>query len=485
MCRKAVGCWLALTLVVVSGIRAEETVSPLKELEWLIGSWQATFTVPEAFVEIPGAGKEVTSFSRYEWMGGKNYIRCIFQDVADGKVINSGEEIIAGDPESGITHEIFGTGGLHGPGKWQKKQDGVWELHWEVANSQRKYTGTSIHRPQGKNAYKWQMVNLKRDGEDQPNWPVVTFRRTSGEDSFRSWAKFMVGGVWTNTDDEGNLHEHAYRWTPDKRLIELVVLAGPLPSPSRAIKVGVDPLTGRHTWWTFGNNGGTQATFDRVGENEWLIRGSRRDQESGEIETGVWKAIKVGSDQLQLAFIPRGDDKLRKFTWIRKKMPEAPVQSQLKDLECFTGDWQATATLPKESAPSDKLGELGGKAVTLSMSVRWAPGKCAQLVDVDWYVPDLVRIKGTAVRAWDQDSKQIREHLFTTHKGTWTGSWKQNGETWVHSYRGHDLDGKVGTGKQTCTFRSADEFVLTETNRTLDGKPQPDMKWTFKRNGQR
>jgi len=93
----------------------------------------------------------------------------------------------------------------------------------------------------------------------------------------------------------------------------------------------------------------------------------------------------------------------------------------------------------------------------------------------------VVLIMGTTIRAWDQDSGRIRHHLFTTHKGTWSATWKRDGARWINEYEGKDLDGKQGVGKEVITFKGRDHYVLNQTNRTLDGKPQPDIDWHFKR----
>jgi hypothetical protein len=160
---------------------------------------------------------------------------------------------------------------------------------------------------------------------------------------------------------------------------------------------------------------------------------------------------------------------------------ESPVYQHLEDLECFIGDWEATAILPDGTAPSDQLGEVAGKQVVLKTSVRWAPGKCAQIIDVTYQIEGVVLIKGTAIRAWDQDAKQIREYQFTTHKGVWTGTWKKDGGSWIHEYRGKNLDSRVGTGKRVISFSDENNYVIKDINRTLAGKPQPAEQWKFKR----
>jgi hypothetical protein len=156
----------------------------------------------------------------------------------------------------------------------------------------------------------------------------------------------------------------------------------------------------------------------------------------------------------------------------------SPVYPHLKALECFIGDWEAKVTIPDGSTPSEELGPVAGKQVVLTLSIRWAPGKCAQIINATYQIED-VQIKGTAIRAWDENV--IRQYQFTTHKGVWSGTWKKDGGTWIFEYEGKNLDGRIGSGKRLITFKNEDNFVVKETSQMLAGKPQPDNEWHFKR----
>ena len=160
---------------------------------------------------------------------------------------------------------------------------------------------------------------------------------------------------------------------------------------------------------------------------------------------------------------------------------DSPVYPHLEALECFVGDWEAKATIPDGATASDELGEVAGNQVVLSVSVRWAPGKCAQIANVKYHMQGVAQIMGTAIRAWDQTSEKICEHQFTTHKGIWAGTWKKDGKKWIYEYEGRNLDGKKGTGTRVMTFKNEDCYVVKDTNQTLDGKPQPDIEWRFER----
>jgi hypothetical protein len=159
----------------------------------------------------------------------------------------------------------------------------------------------------------------------------------------------------------------------------------------------------------------------------------------------------------------------------------APVYPQLEALEQFIGDWEARSTVPDDAPPSELLGPIAGKTVILTTYVRWAPGKCAQVINLTYKIPDTVQILGTGIRAWDQKAQQICEHSFTTHKGTWSGTWKKDGNAWVYEYQGINLDGEKWTGKRVFTFTDKDHYVLKDIEQTCDGEPRPDAELALQR----
>lgn len=155
--------------------------------------------------------------------------------------------------------------------------------------------------------------------------------------------------------------------------------------------------------------------------------------------------------------------------------------SFLKDLDVFSGSWEATAVIPAGTAESERLGTVQGKKVTIIETARWAPGKCAQIVDVSYQIDGSETILGTTLFGWDQKAKTITTTHYTTHKGVWSGTAVKDGSKWVFSYEGLNLDGKKGVGKRVVTFTDEDHYTLTERDCTLDGKPQPDVTWHFER----
>jgi hypothetical protein len=152
----------------------------------------------------------------------------------------------------------------------------------------------------------------------------------------------------------------------------------------------------------------------------------------------------------------------------------------LKDLDVFTGTWEGTTVLPSGTTESERLGQVEGKKVTITQTSRWAPGKCARVMDTSFEIEGSETILGTTLIGWDQKGKTITTTQFTTHKGVWSGTIKREGNKWVFSYEGVNLDGKKGTGKRIVTFAD-DNHYTAEQHSTLDGEPQPHVTWQFKR----
>ena len=152
----------------------------------------------------------------------------------------------------------------------------------------------------------------------------------------------------------------------------------------------------------------------------------------------------------------------------------------LKELDVFSGTFEGTTTVPSGTAKSERLGELQGKKVTMLLTTRWAPGKCAQVADASYSFEGGETILGTSLVGWDQKKKQITYREFTTHKGVWNGVVQRDGSKWVFLIEGYNLDGKKVVQKHIVKFTDNDHYTLIATS-TTDGEPQPEVTWKFKR----
>jgi uncharacterized protein (TIGR02246 family) len=139
----------------------------LKELEWLIGTWQTS-----------SKDRQVTT--TYEWDENKRFIRSKYT-VKDGiKVIESGMQMIGKDNADDVIRSwVFQSDGGFGGGVWTR--DGKkWtvDVHG-VTDDGKELTGTSIYVHVDPNTYTWQAVNQALDGEPIPDTqPIKVAKKT-------------------------------------------------------------------------------------------------------------------------------------------------------------------------------------------------------------------------------------------------------------------------------------------------------------------
>jgi hypothetical protein len=153
----------------------------LKQLEWLIGDWEAEWVVPSAGtmnLDDFRPGTKIHSTCSYFWMENKNYIGLKFRDEADGKVLHEGVEVIGVDPQSKkLMHWLSSILGGWGVGEWNAEGK-VWVLDWSGTTADRtKYEGVAYHVPLDADTYTWEMKNNKKNGTPTPDSPLVTYHR--------------------------------------------------------------------------------------------------------------------------------------------------------------------------------------------------------------------------------------------------------------------------------------------------------------------
>jgi uncharacterized protein (TIGR02246 family) len=123
----------------------------LKELEWLIGTWQASTKE-----------REVTT--TYEWDENKVFIRGKYTVKEGGKVIESGMQMIGKDNADGVIRSwVFQSDGGFGGGVWTR--DGKkWSVDVDgVMPDGKVLNATSIYIHVNPNAYTWQAVDQTLD----------------------------------------------------------------------------------------------------------------------------------------------------------------------------------------------------------------------------------------------------------------------------------------------------------------------------------
>jgi uncharacterized protein (TIGR02246 family) len=142
----------------------------LKELEWLIGTWQAVTK-----------DREVTI--TYEWDENKTFIRGKFTVKEGAKVIESGTEMIGKDSARGVIRSwVFQSDGGFGGGAWTREGK-KWsvDVHGVRADG-RELTGTIIYVQVDPNTVTWQAVNQGLDGAPVADTrPIKVTKQKSGK----------------------------------------------------------------------------------------------------------------------------------------------------------------------------------------------------------------------------------------------------------------------------------------------------------------
>jgi hypothetical protein len=160
---------------------------------------------------------------------------------------------------------------------------------------------------------------------------------------------------------------------------------------------------------------------------------------------------------------------------------ESPAYEHLKDLECFIGTWQGQSVIPESNVDSKHLTDWAGKTVYYRMTVRWAPGKSAQISDWVHDIPGEMKITATRITGWDSNTKKLTSQTFTTQKGVWEGTSEMRGDTLVATYVGFNLDGRKCTG--VAEMRAVDKNTIEckDLKQTVEGKAFPDATYTLTR----
>jgi hypothetical protein len=96
-------------------------------------------------------------------------------------------------------------------------------------------------------------------------------------EAFKEWADYFVGGVWTTTNAKGKAEEIRYEWILDKSFVRL---AWKTEGESGEEIHGIDPATGRWTYWGFDSKGRVYkgaVTSAKAGEWSYVNSGQGKD----------------------------------------------------------------------------------------------------------------------------------------------------------------------------------------------------------------
>lgn len=142
----------------------------LKELEWLIGTWQASTKE-----------REVTT--TYEWDENKVFIRGKYTVKEGDKVIEAGTQFIGKDNAEGVIRSwVFQSDGGFGGGVWTREGK-KWSVDVHgVTPDGAELEGTSVYIHVDPNTYTWQAVNQTLNDEPIPDTqPIKVTKRKAGK----------------------------------------------------------------------------------------------------------------------------------------------------------------------------------------------------------------------------------------------------------------------------------------------------------------
>ena len=153
----------------------EQPRPELKELAWLIGTWEAV--TPQAQVQ-----------TTYDWVANKKFIRCHFsiKNKKDNSETSAGTQVIGVDPASDLIRSwTFDSEGGIGEANWTK--DGE---RWVIESAGTlpdgsQTTATNFLARAGADGLTWRSVERTLDGEKQPDIGPVKAQHTKSEKETR------------------------------------------------------------------------------------------------------------------------------------------------------------------------------------------------------------------------------------------------------------------------------------------------------------
>lgn len=149
------------------------------------------------------------------------------------------------------------------------------------------------------------------------------------------------------------------------------------------------------------------------------------------------------------------------FESVRDAIYVSPTHyDNLRGLEWTIGDWATQA-------------ETGEGA---HLSFAWAPHQNFLINTFTTTFKNVSLGSGTQWIGWDPVARQIRSWTFETSGGFGEATWKKDGNRFVIQMNMTERDGTKMTATNIVTRLDADTVGWQSTNRTVDGKPVPDIK---------
>jgi hypothetical protein len=148
-------------------------------------------------------------------------------------------------------------------------------------------------------------VRIKREGKVSP------------AKALKDFGDLAVGGVWTTTDRHGNKLEDRWEWILNTSFLKLTSKSG---NKTTSLSLGgIDPATGRVTFWTFDDEGRVYKGIDTLdGESRAEGQGPK-GRYSLRTKVTIVRPDEVRWECLEGSIIDGKPVPYEKQTWIRKK----------------------------------------------------------------------------------------------------------------------------------------------------------------------
>lgn len=145
-----------------------------------------------------------------------------------------------------------------------------------------------------------------------------------------------------------------------------------------------------------------------------------------------------------------------------RNAPDAPPSNyeHLKGMEGLIGEWVDDVE----------------KGEAARISFAWTDNQNFIVSHFTTTVKNVAIGGGTSWIGWDPNAKAVRSWTFESHGGFGEGTWTKDGAKWVSKSSATLPDGKKVTAAHVVTRVDADTLTWEVTDRTFDGKPQPDSK---------
>jgi uncharacterized protein (TIGR02246 family) len=150
--------------------------------------------------------------------------------------------------------------------------------------------------------------------------------------------------------------------------------------------------------------------------------------------------------------------------WVLESVEEAPYtppgnSEHLRELEWTIGDWVDDGDGPEIAR----------------VSLEWSPDGNFIISTQDVTSRDTLVSRTTEWIGWDPSTSQIRSWSFDAGGGTAEGVWSNQGDQWIIKTNAIMPDGKKLAATNVITRTGPEAVTWQSKDRTLDGKPLPDL----------